>query len=129
MKTRNVFGTIFLVTGLGIFYALAATSIASELNDVLHGPPLTEPVRKFTREKLPAVDKVISKLLPWKEVADLPHIREVSKLTTGGNPQSTNENPFQQFSVVRWLGWAFVVSALAEIGAAYLKHTKTRVEE
>ena len=129
MKTRNVFGTIFLVTGLGIFYLLAATSIATELNDVLHGPPLTEPVRKFTREKLPAVEKVLSKVLPWKQVGDLPHIRKMSELTTGGAAQSTNENPFQQFQVVSWLGWAFIVSALAEIGAAYLKHTKIRVEE
>ncbi len=123
MKTRNVFGTIFLVTGLGIFYVLASNSIATELNDVLHGPPLTEPVRKA----LPAgLNRAIDKVFPAK-VEDLIHIKYLNGREA--KDQSTDENPFLQFTVVRWLGWAFIWAALMEIGAAYLSHTKTRVEE
>ncbi len=123
MKTRNVFGTIFLVTGLGIFYVLASNSIATELDDVLHGPPLTEPARNA----MPAgLNRLIDKVLPAK-VQDLPHLKYLNGREGGG--ESTNENPFLQFNVVRWLGWAFVWAAAMEIGAAYLKYTKTRVEE
>jgi len=123
VKTRNVFGTIFLVTGLGIFYVLASNSIATELHDVLHGPPLTEPVRKA----MPAwVNHAIDKVLPPK-VEELPHLELLNGREAKG--QSTNDNPFLQFSVVRWLGWAFIWAALMEIGVAYLSHTKTRVEE
>lgn len=43
--------------------------------------------------------------------------------------ESTNQEPFRQFDVVKWLGWAFVVAALAEIGAAYLRHTSTTVDQ
>lgn len=123
MKTRNVFGTIFLVTGLGIFFALGANSISAELHDVLHEAPLGGNLRQ---EKAPAiVNKVIDGALTkhWSTVADLPHIKALN----GG--VSTNDNPFQQFNVVRWLGWAFIWAALMEIGVAYLSHTKTRVEE
>ena len=127
MKTRNVFGTIFLVTGLGIFYVLASNSIATELHDVLHGPPLTEPVRNFTKTHLPRVEKVIHTLLPWDEVEDLPHLKYLNGREAKG--QSTDDNPFLQFDVVRWLGWAFIWAALMEIGVAYLSHTKIRVEE
>lgn len=123
MKTRNVFGSIFLVTGLGIFYVLASNSIATELNDVLHGPPLTEPARKAMPA---ALNRAIDKVLPTK-VEDLLHIKYLNGREAKG--QSTDDNPFLQFDVVRWLGWAFIWAALMEIGAAYLSHTKTRVEE
>ena len=42
--------------------------------------------------------------------------------------QSTNQEPFRQFDVVKWLGWAFVVAALAEVGAAYLRKQSTTLE-
>lgn len=123
MKTRNVFGTIFLVTGLGIFYVLASNSIATELHDVLHGPPLTEPARKAMPA---ALNRAIDKVLPAK-VENLLHIKYLNGREAKG--QSTDENPFLQFDVVRWLGWAFIWAALMEIGVAYLSHTKIRVEE
>ena len=43
--------------------------------------------------------------------------------------ESTNKEPFHQFDVVKWLGWAFVVAALAEVGAAYLRKTSTTVDQ
>lgn len=43
--------------------------------------------------------------------------------------ESTNQQPFRQFDVVKWLGWAFVLAALAEIGAAYLRNTRTTVDQ
>ncbi len=123
MKTRNVFGILFLVTGLGIFYVLASNSIATELHDVLHGPPLTEPARKAMPA---ALNRAIDKFLPAK-VENLLHIKYLNGREAKG--QSTDDNPFLQFDVVRWLGWAFIWAALMEIGVAYLSHTKTRVEE
>ena len=42
--------------------------------------------------------------------------------------ETTNKEPFHQFDVVKWLGWAFVAAALAEIGAAYLRTTRTTLE-
>jgi hypothetical protein len=42
--------------------------------------------------------------------------------------ESTNREPFRQFDVVKWLGWAFVLAALAEIGAAYLRNRRTTLE-
>ncbi len=123
MKTRNVFGIIFLVTGLGIFYVLASNSIATELHDVLHGPPLTEPARNAMPA---ALNRAIDKVLPTK-VEDMLHIKYLNGREAKG--QSTDDNPFLQFDVVRWLGWAFIWAALMEIGVAYLSHTKIRVEE
>jgi len=123
VKTRNVFGTIFLVTGLGIFYVLASNSIATELHDVLHGPPLTEPARKAMPTGL---NRAIDAVLPAK-VEDLPHLKYLNGREAKG--KSTNDNPFLQFKVVIWLGWALIWAALMEIGVAYLSHTKTRVEE
>lgn len=117
---RSVFGWIFLAVGLGIFYVLASSSIATELNDVLHGPPLTEPVRQAMPGGL---NKAIDAVLPAK-VENLPHIKYVNKAS-----KSTNDDPFQQFNVVIWLGWSFVIAALAEVGRAYLVTPKTRVEE
>lgn len=38
MKARDTFGTIFLVVGIVLFYFIGSTSIASELDDILHGP-------------------------------------------------------------------------------------------
>jgi len=35
--------------------------------------------------------------------------------------ETTNREPFREFDVVMWLGWAFVAAAVAEIGAAYLR--------
>ena len=35
--------------------------------------------------------------------------------------ETTNQEPFKEFDVIKWLGWAFVVAALAEVGAAYLR--------
>jgi hypothetical protein len=43
--------------------------------------------------------------------------------------ESTNQEPIRQFDVVKWLGWAFVLAAAAEIGAAYLRNTRTTVDE
>jgi len=42
---------------------------------------------------------------------------------------TTNKEPFDQFNVVKWLGWAFVAAALAEIGAAYLRTNRTTLDE
>ena len=42
---------------------------------------------------------------------------------------STNKEPFNQFNVVKWLGWAFVLAALAEVGAAYLRSTRTTPDQ
>ena len=43
--------------------------------------------------------------------------------------ESTNKEPFDQFNVVKWLGWAFVAAALAEVGAAYLQTTRTTLDK
>ena len=43
--------------------------------------------------------------------------------------ESTNKEPFHQFDVVKWLGWAFVAAALAEIGAAYLRTNRTTLDQ
>jgi len=43
--------------------------------------------------------------------------------------ETTNKEPFRQFDVVKWLGWAFVAAALAEIGAAYLRTNRTTLDE
>jgi hypothetical protein len=43
--------------------------------------------------------------------------------------ETTNKEPFHQFDVVKWLGWAFVVAALAEVGAAYLRNTSNTVDQ
>ena len=43
--------------------------------------------------------------------------------------ESTNKEPFHQFDVVKWLGWAFVVAALAEVGAAYLRKQSTTLDQ
>jgi len=102
MKARDTFGTIFLVVGIVLFYFIGSTSIASELDDILHGPPLTEPVR--------------SKLSP--------ETNQISRMTTGEAPKSTNDDPFQQFNIVRWMGWALIIAALADIGTAYLTRVK-----
>jgi len=42
--------------------------------------------------------------------------------------ETTNQEPFRQFDVVKWLGWAFVAAALAEIGAACLGRVRVRPE-
>jgi hypothetical protein len=117
---RNTFGWIFLLTGLVIFYCLAASAIATELNDVLHGPPFTSMVRDHMPHFLNAA---LDMVLPLK-VQNLPYINHF-------NPQhlSTNDSPFEQFNVVKWMGWAFIVGAFADIGTAYLTRVKTQVEE
>lgn len=118
---RSVFGWIFLATGLAIFFVLAANSIGAELHDVLHQAPAGGDLRKA---KAPAVvNKVLDATLP-ATVAELPHFKAVNKAS-----KSTNEDPFMQFNVVLWLGWSFVIAALAEVGRAYLITQKTRVEE
>ena len=120
MKTRNAFGWIFLVSGLVIFYVLAANAISAELADVLHGPPFTEMVRA----KLPAfLNNFLNHILPAR-VQDLPHINALNK-----EHLSTNDNPFMQFKVVTWMGWAFVVGALADVATAFLTRNKIQVEE
>ena len=43
--------------------------------------------------------------------------------------ETTNKEPFRQFDVVKWLGWAFVAAALAEIGAAYQRTARTTLDE
>ena len=43
--------------------------------------------------------------------------------------ESTNKEPFRQFDVVKWLGWAFILAALAEIGAAYLRTERTTLDQ
>ena len=50
-------------------------------------------------------------------------------LPRGMRVETTNTDPFDQFNVVKWLGWAFVLAAAAEIGAAYLRNTRTTVDE
>ena len=121
---RTTFGWIFLFTCLAVFYVLASNSIARELNDVYKGPPLTEPARKA----MPAgVNKAVRNyVLPWEKVSDMPHMKAMDGVYGG---QTTNDNPFLQFSVVMWLGWAFVIAALADVCTAYLTRTKVRVEE
>ena len=42
---------------------------------------------------------------------------------------NTNQEPFDQFNVVKWLGWAFVLAALGEVGAAYLRSTRTTLDQ
>lgn len=125
MKIRDTFGTIFLIVGIALFYFLGSTSIATELDDILHGPPLTEPVRA---KLSPKTNEMIDKVLP-KTVSDLPYIKKVVEMTTGEAPKSTNDDPYQQFNVIRWMGWALVIAALADIGTAYLTQTKYTVGE
>ena len=43
--------------------------------------------------------------------------------------ETTNQEPFREFDVVKWLGWAFVVAALAEVGAAYLRRPSTSLDQ
>jgi hypothetical protein len=43
--------------------------------------------------------------------------------------ETTNKEPFREFDVVKWLGWAFVVAALAEVGAAYLRKQSTTLDQ
>lgn len=119
-KPRSVFGWIFLLAGFAVFFVLAANSISAELDDVLHQAPMGGDLRKKTAPAI--VNKVIAKVLP-DTVAGLPHIKAINKGV------STNDDPFQQFNVVRWLGWAFVLGALMEIGVAYLRAQKTQVAE
>jgi hypothetical protein len=125
MKVRDTFGTIFLVIGIVLFYFIGSTSIASELDDILHGPPLTEPVRS---KLSPETNQLIDKILPAK-VSQLPYIEKISRMTTGEAPQSTNDDPFQQFNIIQWMGWALIIAALADIGTAYLSKTKYTVGE
>ncbi|MFM8234154.1 MAG: hypothetical protein ACKN9J_03585 [Holophagaceae bacterium] len=125
MKVRDTFGTIFLVIGIVLFYFIGSTSIASELDDILHGPPLTEPVRS---KLSPETNQLIDKVLPAK-VSQLPYIEKISRMTTGEAPQSTNDDPFQQFNIIQWMGWALIIAALADIGTAYLSKTKYTVGE
>ena len=121
MKTpRNTFGWIFLITGLVIFYCLAASAIATELNDVLHGPPFTSMVR----DRMPHfLNAALDMILPLK-VQNLPYINHF-------NPQhlSTNDSPFEQFNVVKWMGWAFIAGAFVDVATAFMTRTKTQVEE
>ncbi|HLO69140.1 MAG TPA: hypothetical protein VK188_19130 [Holophaga sp.] len=42
--------------------------------------------------------------------------------------QTTNQEPFREFDVVKWLGWALVAAALAEVGAAYLHRRDAALE-
>ncbi len=123
MKRRNIFGTIFLIFGLAIFFVLGANSISAELHDVLHEAPAGGQMRQKNAPAIvnKIVDGTITKAFPT--VADIPYIKKIN----GG--VSTNDNPFQQFNVVRWLGWAFVIAALAEVGVAYWTRTKIQVEE
>ncbi|MFM1773586.1 MAG: hypothetical protein RL124_358 [Acidobacteriota bacterium] len=120
MKARDTFGTIFLIVGIVLFYFIGSTSIASELDDILHGPPLTEPVRS---KLSPEANDMIDKVLP-KKVSELLYIDKISRMTTGEAAQSTNDDPFQQFNIIRWMGWALIIAALADIGTAYLTRVK-----
>lgn len=43
--------------------------------------------------------------------------------------ETTNQEPFKEFDVIKWLGWAFVVAALAEVGAAYLRKQRTTLDQ
>lgn len=118
---RSVFGWIFLVVGLAFFFFFAANSIGGELHDVLHQAPMGGDLRKA---QAPAVvNKVLDATLP-ATVAELPHFKAINK-----ESKSTNEEPYMQFKIVAWLGWSFVIAALAEVGRAYLVTQKTRVEE
>ncbi len=123
MKTRSVFGTIFMVVGLGIFFVLGANSISAEMHDVLHEAPAGGTLRQANAPAVvnKIVDGTITKFYPT--VADIPYIQGIN------HGVSTNDNPFQQFNVVRWLGWAFVFAAAMEVGVAYLTRLKTRVAE
>jgi hypothetical protein len=47
----------------------------------------------------------------------------------GLQAQTTNHEPFQQFNVAKWLGWAFVAAALAEVGAAYFRNDRTSLDQ
>jgi hypothetical protein len=125
VKKRNIFGTIFLVFGLGIFFVLGANSISAELHDVLHEAPMGGKMRQKSAPAAvnKALDGVVFKSYPT--VGDLPHMQA----DFGNKGVSTSDNPFQQFNVVRWMGWAFVIAALAEIGVAYWTRTKVQVEE
>jgi hypothetical protein len=123
VKTRNAFGWIFLLAGLVVFYILAANSISAELADVLHGPPFTDIVRNFTHAHLPGLDAFLYKILPAR-VQDLPHINAVNT-----EHLSTNDNPFMQFKVVTWMGWAFIAGAFVDVATAFMTRTKTQVEE
>lgn len=118
---RSVFGWIFLVTGFAFFFFFAANSIGAELHDVLHQAPMGGDLRKAQAPAI--VNKVLDKTLP-ATVAELPHFKAI-------NPEakSSNQQPFMQFKIVAWLGWSFVIAALAEVGRAYLVTQKTRVEE
>ena len=118
---RSVFGYIFLAVGLAFFFFLAANSIGAELHDVLHQAPMGGDLRKATAPAV--VNKVLDATLP-KTVAELPHFKAINT-----ESKSTNEEPFMQFKIVAWLGWSFVIAALAEVGRAYLVTQKTRVEE
>lgn len=118
---RSVFGWIFLAVGLGLFFVLAANSIGAELHDVLHQAPAGGDMRKAHAPAV--VNKTMEAVFP-PTVADLPHFKAVNK-----DSKSTNEDPFMQFNVVMWLGWSFVIAALAEVGRSYLIVQKTRVEE
>ena len=122
-KPRTAFGIIFLVMGLAIFFVLGANSISAELDDVLHQAPMGGSTRQAHAPALvnKAIDGTLTKAFPT--VADLPHIKSVNKGV------STNDNPFQQFNVVRWMGWAFVFGALMEVGVAYLRAQKSQVAE
>jgi hypothetical protein len=123
VKRRNIFGTIFLIIGLGVFFVLGANSISAELHDVLHEAPAGGQMRQKNAPAIvnKVIDGTITKAFPT--VADIPYIKAVN------HGVSTNDNPFQQFNVVRWLGWAFVIAALAEVGVAYWTRTKVQVEE
>jgi hypothetical protein len=118
---RSVFGWIFMLVGLAFFFVFAANSIGAELHDVLHQAPAGGDLRKANAPAI--VNKTMEAVLP-PTVADLPHFKAVNPAS-----KSTNDDPFMQFSIVTWLGWSFVIAALAEVGRAYLVTQKTRVEE
>ena len=122
-KPRSAFGIIFLVLGFAVFFVLAANSISAELDDVLHQAPAGGKMRQANAPAVvnKVVDGTITKLYPT--VADIPYIKNVNKGV------STNDNPFQQFRVVYWLGWAFVAGAAMEVGVAYLRARKLQVAE
>jgi len=122
-KPRTAFGIIFLVVGFAIFFVLGANSISAELDDVLHQAPAGGSTRQAHAPAVvnKIIDGTLTKAFPT--VADLPHIKAINKGV------STNDNPFQQFNVVRWMGWAFVLGALMEVGVAYLRAQKSQVAE
>ena len=43
--------------------------------------------------------------------------------------ETTNQEPFHQFDVVKWLGWAFVVAALAEWAPPTCASTRTTLDQ